>query len=168
MHVYQLLPYVLSTSFSTHPKPLTRDKKPFQSRRVHFFWHYETFPLFSALWDYLTFSRNFFIVPVINFDFLQQNGCSKNPKGSPLSHFLALCDLLETSKKSKKNSELFSQFLVFWELLLSPVVEKVVFESFWALDMASTWAVPGVFGVMVSPIFGAFSVFHSFWTTIGS
>ena len=30
-------------------------------------------------------------------------------------------------KIPKKNSEIFSQFLVFWELLLSPVVEKVVF-----------------------------------------
>ena len=29
--------------------------------------------------------------------------------------------------------------------MLSPVVEKVVFESFWALDMAPTWAVPGLF-----------------------
>ena len=47
------LPYVLSTSFSLHPKPLTWDKKPFQSRRVpfHFFRHYETFLLFSSLWD---------------------------------------------------------------------------------------------------------------------
>ena len=43
--------------------------------------------------------------------------------------------------------KLFSQFLVFWELLLSPVVEKVVFvfESFWALDMAPIWSVPGLF-----------------------
>ena len=37
------------------------------------------------------------------------------------------------------------KFGIFWELLLSPVVEKVVFESFWALDMAPTWAVPGLF-----------------------
>ena len=28
--------------------------------------------------------------------------------------------------------------------MLSPVVEKVVFESFRALDMAPTWAVPGL------------------------
>ena len=31
---YALLPYVLSTSFSTHPKPLTWDKRLFQSSRV--------------------------------------------------------------------------------------------------------------------------------------
>ena len=48
-------------------------------------------------------------------------------------------------KKFKKKFGFFFQFLVFLELLLSPVVEKVVFESFWALDMAPTWAVPGLF-----------------------
>ena len=48
-------------------------------------------------------------------------------------------------KIQKKIRKFFSHFLVFWELLLSPVVEKVVFESFWALDMAPTWAVPGLF-----------------------
>ena len=126
MHIYQLLPYVLSTSFSTHPKPLTWDKKPFQSRRVHFFRHYETFLLFSALWDWF-FSEFFLLFLPSIFDILQQNGCSKNPKASPLLHFLALCDLPETSKKIQKKSDFFSQFLVFWELLLSPVVEKVVF-----------------------------------------
>ena len=41
------------------------------------------------------------------FYILQQNGRSKNPKGSPLLHFLALCDLPETSKNSKKNMERF-------------------------------------------------------------
>ena len=50
-----------------------------------------------------------------------------------------------TYRKLQKKSGIFFQFLVFWELLLSPVVEKVVFESFWALDMAPTWAVPGLF-----------------------
>ena len=44
----------------------------------------------------------FFIVPPSIFDILQQNGCSKNPKASPLLHFLALCDLPETSKKIRK------------------------------------------------------------------
>ena len=66
----------------------------------------------------------------------------------PLLHFSALCDLPETSKKiRKKFGNFFSQDLVFWELLLSPVVEKVVFvfESFWALVMAPTWALPGLF-----------------------
>ena len=50
-------------------------------------------------------------------------------------------------KIPKKIRKFFSQFLVFWELLLSPVVEKVVFvfESFWALDMAPTWTVSGLF-----------------------
>ena len=44
------------------------------------------------------FSEFFFIVPSI-LDILQQNGCSKNPKPSPLLHFSALCVLPETSKK---------------------------------------------------------------------
>ena len=65
----------------------------------------------------------------------------------PLLHFPALYDLPETSKTNfeKKFRRIFSQFLVFCELLLSPVVEKVVFESFLALDMAPTWTVPGLF-----------------------
>ena len=65
LHIYQLLPYVLSTSFSTHPRALTGDKKPFQSRTVYFFRHYETdfFPEFFLLFS-----------PSI-FDILQQNGC---------------------------------------------------------------------------------------------
>ena len=69
----------------------------------------------------------------------------KKSQSVPLLHFSALCDLPETSKKN-----LVSQFLVFSELLLSPVVEKVVFESYWALDMAPTWAVPGLFFVDTS------------------
>ena len=92
------------------------------------------------------FFEIFYCSPV-NFDILQQNGCSKNRKGSPLLHFLALCDLPETSKKFRKK---FPQFLVFWELLLSSVVEKVVFESYLALDMTPTWAVPGLLIVSLS------------------
>ena len=127
MHIYQLLPYVLSTSFSTHPKPLTWDRKPFQSRRVHFFRHYETFLLFSALWHWF-FSEIFFIVPPINFWYFATEWMFKKSQSVPLLHFSALCDLPETSKKfRKKIRKFFSQFLVFWELLLSPVVEKVVF-----------------------------------------
>ena len=126
MHFYQLLPYVLSTSFSTHPKPLTWDKKPFQSRRVHFFRHYETFLLFSALWDWF-FSEVFLLFLPSILIFCNRMDVQKIPK-RPLLHFSALCDLPETSKKfRKKFGNFFSQFLVFWELLLSPVVEKVVF-----------------------------------------
>ena len=88
MHIYQLLPYVLNTSFSTHPKRLTWDKKR---------------PLFYIFRHYATYW--------------------------------------------KLIRKFFSQFIVFWELLLSPVVEKVFFESFWALDMAPTWAVPGLFSL---------------------
>ena len=49
--------------------------------------------------------------PFIFFDILQQNGRSKNPKGSPLLHFSALCDLPETSKQfRKKIGKKFSQY----------------------------------------------------------
>ena len=78
----------------------------------------------------------------------------KIPKRPPFYIFwhYATCDLPETSKKFRKKIRIFfSQFLVFWELLLSPVVEKVVFVfvSFWAFDMAPTWAVPGLFWLVL-------------------
>ena len=68
----------------------------------------------------------------------------KIPK-RPLFTFFGTMRLTGNFKKN-----LVSQFLVFSELLLSPVVEKVVFESYWALDMAPTWAVPGLFFVDTS------------------
>ena len=72
-------------------------------------------------------------------------------KSVPPFTFSALCDLPETSKKnSKKNRKFFFSIFSFLELLLSPVVEKVVFESFWALDMAPTWAVPGLLGFITT------------------
>ena len=143
---YALLPYVLSTSFSTHPKPLTWDKKPFQSRRV-------PFPLFSTLWDFypffgskrlfkfLIFSEIFLLLPHQFFDILQQNGCSKISKGSPFYIFRHYATHRRIQKNFKKNRKNFFLVLVFWESLLSPVVEKVVSESYWALDMAPAWAV---------------------------
>ena len=109
MHIYQLLPYVLSTSFSTHPKPLTWDKKPFQSRRVHFFRHYETFLLFSALWDWF-FSEFFLLFLPSIFDILQQNGCSKNPKASPFYIFWHYATYRKLQKNSKKIGFFFLNF----------------------------------------------------------
>ena len=47
------------------------------------------------------------------FDILQQNGCSKNPKASPLLHFSALCDLPETSKKFDKKFGIFFSIFSF-------------------------------------------------------
>ena len=75
MHIYQLLPYVLSTSFSTHPKRQTWDKK-----RPPFY-IFESFCCFFL-------------------------------KGSPIHQYF---DILKS------------------------------FYYFWALDMAPTWAVPGLF-----------------------
>ena len=152
MHIYQLLPYVLSTSFSTHSKTLTWDKKPFQSRRVHFFRHYETFLLFSALWDCSKFDffSEFFLLFPINIWYFATEWMFKKSQRVPPFTFFGTMRLTGNFKKiSKKNWKIFfSQFLVFWELLLSPVVEKVVFASFWALDMAPTWAVPGLFDIL--------------------
>ena len=112
-------------------------------------------PLFSTPWDLspffgtlrLIFSEIFLLFLPSIFDILQQNGCSKIPKRPPFTLFGTMRLTGNFKKISKKNRNFFSQFLVFWELLLSPVVEKVVFvfESFWALDMAPTWAVPGLF-----------------------
>ena len=103
MHIYQLLPYVLSTSFSTHPKPLTWDKKPFQSRRVHFFRHYET--------DF--FSEFFFIVPPINFWYFATEWMFKKSQSVPLLHFSALCDLPEVQKKIRKKNRIFFSIFSF-------------------------------------------------------
>ena len=150
MHIYQLLPYVLSTSFSTHPKPLTWDKKSFQSRWVHFFWHYETFLLFSALWDWF-FSENFFIVPPIIFDILQQNGCSKNPKASPLYVFRHYATYRKLQKKFEKKSELFFSIFSFLRVFVVSNCRKsgFRFRVFLSLDMAPTWAVHGLFCIIV-------------------
>ena len=76
------------------------------------------------LFKILIFFQNFFRLPYFQkifnvpkassfqfFDILQQNECYKILKGS-LSHFSALCDLAETSKKSKKFGNFFSHFLV--------------------------------------------------------
>ena len=147
MPIYQLLPYVLSTSFSTHPKPLTWDTKPFQSSRVHFFRHYETFLVFSALWDWF-FSESFFLCSSHQFLIsCNKMDVQKIPKRLSFYIFWHNATYRKLQKKSKNIRKFFSQFLVFSELLLSPVVEKVVFvfESFWALDMAPTWAISGLF-----------------------
>ena len=52
-------------------------------------------------------------VPHQFFDIWQQNGCSKNPKGSPLLHFSALFDLPETSKKIEKFGKFFPSIFSF-------------------------------------------------------
>ena len=149
MHFYQLLPYVLSTSFSTHPKPLTWNKKPFQSRRVNFFRHYETFPLFRhcETVQISHFFPNFFYCSPHQFlIFCNRMEVQKIPKGPPFHIFWHYATYWTLQKKFRKKIGIFfSIFNFFWELLLSPVVEKVVFESFWALDMAPTWSVPGLF-----------------------
>ena len=145
MHIYQLLPYVLSTAFSTHPKPLTWNKKPFQSRRVLLSTFFDTMrlsPSFDTvrLFNILIFFQNFFIAskgPINFLIFCNRMDVQKVPKRRSFYIFRHYATYRKLQKNFEKKSEFFSQFFVFWELLLSPVVEKVVFvfESFWALDM---------------------------------
>ena len=62
---------------------------------------------------------------------LQQNGCSKNPKGSTFLHFSALCDLPETSKKlSKNNSEFFFSIFDFLRAFVVSSCRKSGFRVF--------------------------------------
>ena len=74
------------------------------------------------------FSPKFFklFLPSI-FDILQQNGCSKNPKASPLLHFSALCDLPETSKKFRKKIGFFFSIFSFLRAFVVSSCRKVVF-----------------------------------------
>ena len=71
--------------------------------RLSFFRHCET-----------DFFPKFFYCSSHQFLILQQNGCSKNPKASPLLYFSALCDLPETSKNFEKKSEIFFSIFSFW------------------------------------------------------
>ena len=123
MHIYQLLPYVLSTSFSTHPKPLAWDKKPFQNRRVPLFTFFDTMRLSSFFRHCeIDFFPNFFYCSSHQFlIFCNRMDLPKIPKRPPFYIFRHYA----TYRKLQKNSKSF--FLVFWELLFSPVVEKVVF-----------------------------------------
>ena len=110
MH-YALLPYVLGTSFSTHPKPLTRDKKPFQSRRAPLSTFFDTMrlsPFFGSvrLFKFLIF-RKIFIAPKgppINFlIFCTRMDVQKIPKGLPFTFF----GTMRLTGDFKKNSEKF-------------------------------------------------------------
>ena len=80
----------------------------------------------------MIFFRFFLLLLPSVFDILQQNGCSKNLKASPFYIFGRMRLTGNFKNISKKSRKFFSQFLVFREFLLSPVVEKVVlvFESF--------------------------------------
>ena len=132
---YALLPYVLSTAFSTHPKTLTWDKKPFQSRRVPLstFLTLWDFPLFFGtlrLFKFLIFSNRFFVPkdPLINcLIFCNRMEVQKIAK-APLLYVLALCDLPKTSKTFKKNRKLFSTFFNFVRALVVSSCRKSGFR----------------------------------------
>ena len=79
---------------------------------------------------------------------LQQNGCSKNPRGSPLLHFSTLCDLPETSEKLgnffphsgtvEENTRYFEVLLLFLSLIwlrLGPFPACFVSATSWQRDL---------------------------------
>ena len=105
-----LLPYVLSTSFSIHPKPLTWDKMPFQRRRVPFSTFIDTmrrFPFFGTVrLKFLILFELFLLFTPSIFDILQQNGSSKISKVPPFTFFgtMRLTGNLKQSKKIIRKS----------------------------------------------------------------
>ena len=171
MHIYQLLPYVLSTSFSKHPKRLTWDKKPFQNRIVHFLWHYETFLLFSALWDWF-FPKFLLIVPPINFWFCNRLDVQKIPKRPPFYIFRHYATYRKLWKKNKKGI-FFSVFSFLRAFVVSSCRKSLrVFLSLrYGADLGRSRLVSScrserlsvpqyVFGVLVSTL-GGYGVFGS-------
>ena len=85
-------------------------------RRSPFFRHCEIVQISQF------FFRNILLFPPSIFDILQQNGCSKIPKG-PL--FYIFWHYATYRKLQKIFGKILPHFLVFLELFLSPVVEKV-------------------------------------------
>ena len=77
----------------------------------------------------------------------------KLPKG-PLLHFSALCDF----RRPKKIRNFFFNFF------LTRVLQKRILDTlksfcyFWALDMAPTWVVPGLFECWATKILSSFNV----------
>ena len=110
MHIYQLLPYVLSTSFSTHPKSLTWDKIPFQ--RVHFFRHYGAFLLFSTLWDWFSSEIFLLFLPSLLI-FCNRMDVQKIPKRPPFYIFRHYATYRKLQKKFEKKSEFFFSIFSF-------------------------------------------------------
>ena len=84
--------------------------------------------------------------PLHFFGVLQQNGCWKIPKGPSFQFFSALWDFL---KKIIKGSPIHQYF----DILKS-------FCYFWALDMAPTWTVPGLFSLKVRGIHVYIGLFY--------
>ena len=123
----------LSTSFSTHPKPLRWDEKPFQSRRVHFFWHYETFLLFSALWDWsLPRQTGKFwlqqiccsVVWILHFDYNTWVFKKWGKWSGTLSWILALIPCVTCEESPKQNFHCFPEFLKFCGFFISAIISN--------------------------------------------
>ena len=118
--ILQVLQFLLSlrSSIFTSSKKLNGDKG--YSLRV-----------FSALWDF--FRKKF------------------SPKGPP-SNFLVFSDRMDVEKSQRVPLSVFSalwDFFPFFFIKGSPIHQyfgiSKSFCYFWALDMAPTWAVPGLF-----------------------
>ena len=98
--------------------------------------------------------------PFTFFGVLQQNGCWKVPKGPPFQFFWSFAS--EWMLKNPKGSSLSVFFGIVRLFSKKKFFIKVVpihqyleilkfFYYFWALDMAPTWAVPGLFHIQWSP-----------------
>ena len=133
---------------------------PFQSRRVPLSTFFDTlrlFPFFGTvrLFKFLNFLHNFFIAAKAYhqfFDVLQQNGCSKMPKRSHLLHFLALCDLPETSKKiSRKIRNFVLSLFSFLRAFVVSSCRKSGFRVLLSLQYSAdlTWAFTGLFFMLL-------------------
>ena len=88
------------------------------------------------------FFENFFFTEGSHlqfFDIFGQNGFWKIPNGPPFQFFSALWDFFR--KKTIKGSPIHEYF----DILKS-------FWYFWALDMAPTWAYPGLLAVTCSSV----------------
>ena len=99
-----LCPKGLITSFWTRPKPFKNPSKVEKVPLSTFFRHFETVPLFSALWDFkfIIFSEIFLLAQLPPSVFFLHFATEWMFKGSPLLNFLALWDLPETLKKFRK------------------------------------------------------------------
>ena len=108
------------------------------------------FPFFGTvrLFKFLSFSELFIAPkgpPSIFLIFCNRIYVQKIPKGPPFYIFRHYATYRRLQKKNwKKNSSSFLRAFV-----VSSCRKKVGFESYWALDMAPTWAVPGLLWVAV-------------------
>ena len=111
-HMYLVLHFQRNASKACN-KAIPKQKSPpfhfFDTMRLSpFFWHCETVQISHFFPNLFYCSKG---SPINFLIFCNRMDVQKNPKGSPLLHFLALYDLPETSEKFERKSEkVFSFF----------------------------------------------------------